>query len=214
MTEIDSRSQPQTLEGISKLIKVLPNVQKHFGIYNIKTGFVFERYGYEKSMLITSIKKITIGKTKANIGHSANHLYMRIINDETEKDRDIYLNSKEHDLIYTLNSLDNNLGYSETEKVPAQEISEKVPAQEIPIKIQKLLEFLKIDVSTLEKADGLEDYIQKMVNEHVEEVRFEDEEEFRMQVNNKGTGRYQLNYDPVKGLTAEMLKHYVREMKS
>ena len=53
-----------------------------------------------------------------------------------------------------------------------------------------------------------------MVNEHVEEVRFEDEEEFRMQVNNKGTGRYQLNYDPVKGLTAEMLKHYVREMKS
>ncbi len=58
---------------------------------------------------ITSIESIEIGKTRSNIHHISGQCWMRIHNDDDEKEKIVYLTSKDTDLIYTLNNLEHNL---------------------------------------------------------------------------------------------------------
>lgn len=214
----DSGSRKNTFEEIKKLLDRLPHVQKHFKSYPALDFIELVKNNLNSS--VTSILKIHIGKTKANITHSSGHVYMKIYNDPSEKDEIVYFDSIKHDLIYTLNSLENSLAHAEIllEKSKESEIPSKESrggtqekSKNSPTTLQQLLKFLKIDVQSLEKALDLEDYIQEMIDKHITD-NYEDDDDFYLQVQNEGVGYYQLDYNPVEGLTVELLDHYMLKM--
>lgn len=79
-------------------------------------------------------------------------------------------------------------------------------------KVEILLKYLKIDVKELENSATLDDYICKMVDKHIKKEGYDDYDDFIGTLESKGTRNYQLDHNPVKGLTVELLERWMDKL--